>query len=87
MKLLVIEKIHLLREEQGALFEAIFSCTCFISQHMQAQQAQQNQQFNKMKPETSTNKTNIVRISMALSNPADLANLANWMGISIPPTY
>ena len=81
---LVIDKVHLIREEQGANLEAIFSCTRFISQHVRAQQAQQNQQFNKANPDTSTVEPRIVVLFTALASPADLAN---WMRILIPPTY
>lgn len=69
VRLLVIDEIHLLGEERGAVLEAIVSRTRFISRHMMIQES------------SGTNEgeaTRIVGLSTALANPVDLAD---WLGI------
>lgn len=65
VRLLVIDEIHLLGEERGAVLEAIVSRTRFISQHMQ------NENVN-------SEWTRIIGLSTAIANPHDLAD---WLGI------
>jgi activating signal cointegrator complex subunit 3 len=70
--LLIIDEIHLLGEERGAVLEAIVSRTRFISQCVQAEQNQSGQ----APPIT----TRIMGLSTALANPYDLAD---WIGIDV----
>jgi len=65
VRLLVIDEIHLLGEERGAVLEAIVSRTRFISQYMKEENGG---------PEW----TRIVGLSTALANSQDLAD---WLGI------
>jgi len=76
VRLLIIDEIHLLGEERGAVLEAILSRTRFISRSLQ-----QNQ-----KPNRSTDDPEMVRIvglSTAVANPLDLAD---WIGIDTTGT-
>jgi activating signal cointegrator complex subunit 3 len=59
--LLIIDEIHLLGEERGAVLEAIVSRTRFISQYVQAE----SQQKQEIAPLT----TRIMGLSTALANP------------------
>jgi activating signal cointegrator complex subunit 3 len=79
IRLLVIDEVHLLGEERGAVLEAIVSRTRFISKLIQSQNLQQSS------IETSYNceATRIVALSTFLSNPLDLAS---WIGIETDPT-
>jgi len=73
VKLLVIDEVHLLGEDRGAVLEAIVSRTRFISRHIEATE--------KGKPSTQTTKreaTRIIGLSTMLANPVDLAD---WIGI------
>jgi activating signal cointegrator complex subunit 3 len=71
VKLLVIDEIHLLGEERGAVLEAIVSRTRFISRY-----AEQQQQKSDCSIDSS--QTRIIGLSTALANPVDLAD---WIGI------
>jgi activating signal cointegrator complex subunit 3 len=72
VRLLVIDEIHLLGEERGAVLEAIVSRTRFISRSLQQQQ--QGEHRNEDTPEM----VRIVGLSTAVANPLDLAD---WIGI------
>lgn len=72
VRLLVIDEIHLLGEERGAVLEAIVSRTRFISQSLQSRQPAGS--------EDSTEMVRIVGLSTAVANPLDLAD---WIGIDI----
>ena len=61
--LLIIDEIHLLGEERGAVLEAIVSRTRFISQYVNAENQQQSDQ--NITPVT----TRIMGLSTALANP------------------
>ena len=76
VRLLVIDEIHLLGEERGAVLEAIVSRTRFISRSLQ-----QNQDPNRSvdNPEM----VRIVGLSTAVANPLDLAD---WIGIDTTGT-
>jgi len=75
--LLIIDEIHLLGEDRGAVLEAIVSRTRFISRHVQAEN-----QRKKLTSPSSGDKpqemTRIMGLSTALANPCDLAD---WIGI------
>jgi activating signal cointegrator complex subunit 3 len=76
VRLLVIDEIHLLGEERGAVLEAIVSRTRFISRQLQQQQ----------EPNRSDGDPEMVRIvglSTAVANPLDLAD---WIGIDTTKT-
>ncbi|KAG7363458.1 DEAD/DEAH box helicase domain protein [Nitzschia inconspicua] len=70
VRLLVIDEIHLLGEERGAVLEAIVSRMRFISRSLQ-EQTQNHQQSELVR---------IVGLSTAVANPLDLAD---WIGIRI----
>lgn len=65
VRLLVIDEIHLLGEERGAVLEAIVSRTRFISNYLQTDGS-------------SSEWTRIIGLSTAIANPHDLAD---WLGI------
>eukprot|EP00985_Skeletonema_marinoi_P014942 scaffold7635_cov131-Skeletonema_marinoi.AAC.12 len=71
--LLIIDEIHLLGEERGAVLEAIVSRTRFISRFVQAENRVKASNGGKV-PEL----TRIMGLSTALANPYDLAD---WIGI------
>eukprot|EP00536_Pseudo-nitzschia_multiseries_P002204 jgi/Psemu1/322449/estExt_fgenesh1_pg.C_290027 len=71
VRLLVIDEIHLLGEERGAVLEAIVSRTRFISRSLQ-----QQQDPNRCAKDPEM--IRIVGLSTAVANPLDLAD---WMGI------
>ncbi len=73
-RLLVVDEIHLLGEERGAVLEAIISRTRFISRHLQ--QEQRSLGDNNSDSEL----VRIVGLSTAISNPLDLGD---WIGIDI----
>lgn len=73
VRLLVIDEIHLLGEERGAVLEAIVSRTRFISRHLDQEEGESNQD-----PKGKIERTRIVGLSTAVSNPLDLAD---WIGI------
>jgi len=66
VRLLVIDEIHLLGEERGAVLEAIVSRTRFISKYVENIDRQQHEY------------TRLIGLSTALANPYDLAD---WLGI------
>jgi activating signal cointegrator complex subunit 3 len=67
VRLLVIDEIHLLGEERGAVLEAIVSRTRFISQYMKEESKSEGPEW-----------TRIIGLSTAIANPRDLAD---WLGI------
>eukprot|EP00934_Nitzschia_sp_Nitz4_P001789 Nitzschia sp. Nitz4//scaffold122_size67431//34001//40615//NITZ4_006086-RA/size67431-augustus-gene-0.57-mRNA-1//-1//CDS//3329534406//1789//frame0 len=72
VRLLVIDEIHLLGEERGAVLEAIVSRTRFMSRHLG--------QTLKGGSDSSDTKelVRIIGLSTAIQNPTDLAD---WIGI------
>ena len=75
VRLLVIDEIHLLGEERGAVLEAIVSRTRFISRLIKAEGK------TVSKPnQNNYDATRIVGLSTAISNPYDLAD---WIGINL----
>ena len=66
VRLLVIDEIHLLGEERGAVLEAIVSRTRFISQFVDQKKGEEHEY------------TRLIGLSTALANPFDLAD---WLGI------
>jgi activating signal cointegrator complex subunit 3 len=77
VRLLIIDEIHLLGEERGAVLEAIVSRTRFISRLIQSQASIDE---NEIPVNQSHETTRIVGLSTAIANPYDLAN---WMGIDV----
>ena len=74
-KTLVIDEIHLLGEERGAVLEAIVSRTRLISRYVEEAEHEEDESVKtKQRPET----TRIIGLSTMLANPLDLAD---WMGI------
>ena len=69
VRLLVIDEVHLLGEERGAVLEAIVSRTRFISRQVEQQ---------KSDGSATPSATRIIGLSTALANPVDLAD---WIGI------
>ena len=69
VKLLVLDEVHLLGEERGAVLEAIVSRTRFIARFVGAQGDDKH---------PDQEQTRIIGLSTALANPVDLAD---WMGI------
>lgn len=76
VRLLVIDEIHLLGEERGAVLEAIVSRTRFISKHVK--ENENNPSGTADIKESQFEATRIVGLSTALANPDDLAD---WIGI------
>lgn len=66
VRLLVIDEIHLLGEERGAVLEAIVSRTRFISKFIEKNEKDEHEY------------TRLIGLSTALANPYDLAD---WLGI------
>eukprot|EP00535_Pseudo-nitzschia_heimii_P010983 CAMPEP_0197196504 /NCGR_PEP_ID=MMETSP1423-20130617/32390_1 /TAXON_ID=476441 /ORGANISM="Pseudo-nitzschia heimii, Strain UNC1101" /LENGTH=2164 /DNA_ID=CAMNT_0042650305 /DNA_START=86 /DNA_END=6580 /DNA_ORIENTATION=+ len=75
-RLLVIDEIHLLGEERGAVLEALVSRTRFISRSLQQQQ-------DPNRSDSDPEMVRIVGLSTAVANPLDLAN---WIGIDTTKT-
>lgn len=75
VRLLVIDEVHLLGEDRGAVLEAIVSRTRFISRHIEASMAQEQGKGSEQNHEV----TRIIGLSTALANPEDLSN---WLGIN-----
>lgn len=73
VKLLVIDEVHLLGEERGAVLEAIVSRTRFISRYLQEEISNSTENFSH-----TCEATRIMGLSTAVSNPVDLAD---WLGI------
>eukprot|EP00533_Pseudo-nitzschia_delicatissima_P004937 CAMPEP_0116093678 /NCGR_PEP_ID=MMETSP0327-20121206/8726_1 /TAXON_ID=44447 /ORGANISM="Pseudo-nitzschia delicatissima, Strain B596" /LENGTH=2143 /DNA_ID=CAMNT_0003585231 /DNA_START=152 /DNA_END=6583 /DNA_ORIENTATION=- len=76
VRLLVIDEIHLLGEDRGAVLEAIVSRTRFISKTLQQQQ-------DPNRSENDPEMVRIVGLSTAVANPLDLAD---WIGIDTAKT-
>ena len=76
--LLIIDEIHLLGEERGAVLEAIVSRTRFISRHVQAEKQRVHNGQSTLSSEDKSEATRIMGLSTALANPCDLAD---WLGI------
>ena len=74
VRLLIIDEIHLLGEERGAVLEAIVSRTRFISKFIG-----HNTNNGVLNERESTR---IIGLSTSISNPFDVAN---WMGIKTDP--
>lgn len=70
VRLLVIDEIHLLGEDRGAVLEAIVSRTRFISKFMKSQ--------HRLEDSGISVETRIIGLSTAIANPYDLAD---WIGI------
>ena len=77
VRLLVIDEIHLLGEERGAVLEAIVSRTRFISKLIESENRDVNQDDHST---ANTEVTRIIGLSTAISNPHDLAD---WIGINV----
>ena len=73
VSLLIIDEIHLLGEDRGAVLEAIVSRTRYISSFVNR---------NNKEGKKEDLETRIVGLSTALANPRDLAE---WMGIDFDP--
>ena len=76
VRLLVIDEIHLLGEERGAVLEAIVSRTRFISKFIE----QEQQDTVSSGSDSNLEATRIIGLSTALANPYDLAD---WIGINV----
>ena len=74
VRLLVIDEIHLLGEERGAVLEAIVSRTRFISRLINTKIDENGGR------DDNTEATRIIGLSTAITNPHDLAD---WIGINI----
>lgn len=81
--LLIIDEIHLLGEERGAVLEAIVSRTRLISRTILEEFRSSSHQASAIRkitgPTSEHDITRIIGLSTALANPRDLAD---WMGIS-----
>ena len=86
VRLLIIDEIHLLGEERGAVLEAIVSRTRFVSRFAKEEIKAKNQTISgNKKASHSTNHdkgehTRIIGLSTAVANPIDLAD---WIGINV----
>merc|ERR1719362_443681 len=72
--LLIIDEIHLLGEERGAILEAIVSRTQYISRYVK----RDKERICKEITFEDTFSTRILGLSTAIANPYDLAD---WIGI------
>lgn len=82
VRLLVIDEIHLLGEERGAVLEAIVSRTRFISKFVEAEQHENGNTSPKDTEANNSCHTRIVGLSTALANPVDLAVRSTVFSIS-----
>ena len=81
VKLLIIDEIHLLGEERGAVLEAIVSRTRYISQYVEKEQdVRKSSENSQPSGSQKYEMTRIIGLSTALANPYDLAD---WMGIDV----
>jgi activating signal cointegrator complex subunit 3 len=80
VRLLVIDEIHLLGEERGAVLEAIVSRTRFISKFIEEEKKRNTESPNHPSNEGGYEAVRIVGLSTAIANPHDLAD---WIGIDI----
>jgi activating signal cointegrator complex subunit 3 len=71
VQLLVLDEVHLLGEQRGAVLEAIVSRTRYISEVVK-------NRLDSSNSENEEDKTRIVALSTAIANPLDLAD---WIGI------
>jgi activating signal cointegrator complex subunit 3 len=78
VRLLVIDEIHLLGEERGAVLEAIVSRTRFMSRHLKEKEKAENGDSNDPSANGSPERVRIVGLSTAIANPLDLAD---WIGV------
>lgn len=78
VRLLVIDEIHLLGEDRGAVLEAIVSRTRFISKHVECKE--KDALTTKDAKGSQYETTRIIGLSTALANPFDLAD---WIGIDV----
>lgn len=76
VRLLIIDEIHLLGEERGAVLEAIVSRTRFISKFLENENKSKGKGGDSGRHET----VRIVGLSTAIANPQDLAY---WIGIDV----
>lgn len=77
VRLLVLDEVHLLGEERGAVLEAIVSRTRFISNYIENEE-QQKPSSEADSRGSHHESTRIIGLSTALANPVDLAD---WIGI------
>jgi activating signal cointegrator complex subunit 3 len=82
VRLLVIDEIHLLGEERGAVLEAIVSRMRFISRQIR-QEGSAESSHVAAKNEELTEAVRIVGLSTAVENPLDLGS---WIGIDVDGT-
>lgn len=80
VRLLVIDEIHLLGEERGAVLEAIVSRTRFISRLIGTENCKVDEEDRVT---ANTEATRIIGLSTAIANPHDLAD---WIGIDVKDT-
>jgi replicative superfamily II helicase len=73
-RLLVLDEVHLLGEDRGAVLEAIVSRTRFISQFLRTA----NDAGAEEKDNEGNDVTRIIALSTSLANPGDVAD---WIGI------
>ena len=80
--LLIMDEIHLLGEERGAVLEAIVSRTRFISRQVREEGKKLSSENIKggNEQDEELEMTRILGLSTALANPNDLAD---WMGIDV----
>lgn len=78
VRLLVIDEIHLLGEERGAVLEAIVSRTRFMSRHLKEKEKTENGDSSDPSTNGSPEMVRIVGLSTAIANPLDLAD---WIGV------
>jgi activating signal cointegrator complex subunit 3 len=79
--LLVLDEVHLLGEERGAVLEAIVSRTRFISRILNERDKEGSSDGAGLpKNAAASESTRIIGLSTALANPGDLAD---WIGIDM----
>lgn len=76
VRLLIIDEIHLLGEERGAVLEAIVSRTRFISKYLEQEKRRKVSAIDTESHES----VRIVGLSTAVANPHDLAN---FIGVDV----
>lgn len=81
VRLLVLDEVHLLGEERGAVLEAIVSRTRFISRYADERNKKSIvDDAGSSKAAVASESTRIIGLSTALANPGDLAD---WIGIDM----
>ena len=83
VRLLIIDEIHLLGEERGAVLEAIVSRTRFISKFVEQENKATANEDNSHSNSNINGNNEIIRIvglSTAIANPYDLGD---WIGIDV----